>query len=92
MAKSSCLVLSRIALGCALTVASAPTFAANDAMLQLLEALHKNGTIDDETLDLIQSAAQADEEQNAAAGGDVAKKVSQSLGELGTPSLTPGRF
>ncbi len=92
MAKSSGPALSRLALGCALVCGSVPSFAANDAMLQLLEALHKSGTIDDDTFDLIKGAAQADEEQNAAAGGDVAKKVSQSLGELGTPSLTPGRF
>jgi hypothetical protein len=37
-------------------------------------------------------AAKADEETNAAAGADVAKKVDQSLAQLGTPALSAGKF
>ncbi len=82
----------RMIFGTGVLLASVNANAANDAMLQLLDVLHQKGTIDDETYDAIKLAARADEEQNAAAGADVGKKVGQTLGELGTPSLTPGRF
>lgn len=75
-----------------LTLSSGPVFATNDAMLELLSALHKKGTIDDETFQAILMSAKSDEEQNAAAGADVAKKVDQSLAQLGTPALSPGKF
>ena len=84
--------LFSLALTLALATPVAPVLAANDAMLQLLKVLHDKGTIDDETFDALKVAAQADEEQNAVAGADVTKKVSQALGELGTPTLTPGKF
>jgi len=71
---------------------SGPVFAANDAMTELLRVLHEKGTLDDETYDALKLAARADEEQNAAAGGEVGKKVDQALAQLGTPGLTPGRF
>ena len=92
MANSPSLTWSRLALSIALACAAAPSLAANDAMLQLLDVLHKKGTIDDETYGALKIATQADEEQNGAAGADVSKKVGQALGELGTPTLTPGRF
>lgn len=81
--------------GCAglvLALAAGPAFAANDAMMELLKVLHAKGTLDEETYEALKVAAQADEELNAAAGADVGKKVNESLGQLGTPSLTPGRF
>ena len=85
-------IRTALSLGLALAFASGPVFATNDAMLQLLEALHKKGTIDDDTYQAILLSARADEEQNAAAGADVAKKVDQSLAQLGTPALSPGKF
>ncbi len=81
-----------ISLGLALALASGPVFATNTAMLQLLSALHKKGTIDDETYQAILLSAQADETQSTAASAEVAKKVDQSLVKLGTPVLTPGKF
>jgi len=71
---------------------STQVFAANDAMLQLLDTLKERGTLDPTTYDSLKSAAKADEEINNAAGADVSKKVEQSLAQLGTPGLTPGRF
>ena len=71
---------------------SASTYAANDSMLQLLEVLKNKGTIDQSSYDELKSAAKADEEINNAAGADVGKKVEQSLAQLGTPGLTPGKF
>jgi phosphate-selective porin OprO/OprP len=80
------------ALGVALSLLAGPSFAANDAMLELLKVLHEKGTLDADTYKALQMAARADEEQNAAAGADVAKKVDESLAQLGTPGLTQGRF
>lgn len=71
---------------------SAPVLAANDAMLALLKVLHEKGTLDADTYEALQMAARADEEQNAAAGAEVGKKVEQSLGQMGTPGLSPGKF
>lgn len=73
-------------------LACAPAYAANDAMIQLLDTLKARGTLDDKSYQELKSAAQADEEMNAAQGADVGKKVEAALGQLGTPSLTPGRF
>lgn len=81
-----------IALGLLLALAGANALAANDAMMELLRVLHEKGTIDAETYDALKLAARADEEQNQAAGADVAKKVDQSLAQLGTPGLSPGKF
>lgn len=81
-----------ISLGLALALVSGPVFATNTAMLQLLAALHKKGTIDDETYQAILLSAQADETQSTAASAEVAKKIDQSLVKLGTPALTPGKF
>ena len=66
--------------------------ASNDAMQQLIKILHDKGTIDDEAYEALMLASKADEEVNAAAGADVGKKVDQSLAQLGTPALSPGKF
>lgn len=71
---------------------STQVFAANDAMIQLLDTLKERGTLDPTAYESLKSAAQADEETNNAAGAEVGKKVEQSLAQLGTPGLTPGRF
>ena len=75
-----------------LSLSSSSAFATNDAMLELLSVLNKKGTIDNDTYQAILMSAKSDEEQNAAAGADVAKKVDQSLAQLGTPALSPGKF
>jgi phosphate-selective porin OprO/OprP len=71
---------------------STQVFASNDAMLQLLNTLKERGTLDPVAYESLKSAAQADEETNNAAGAEVGKKVEQSLAQLGTPGLTPGKF
>jgi len=43
---------------------SSPAHAANDAMLDLLKALHANGTIDQATYEVLVNSSKADEEQN----------------------------
>ena len=79
-----------VAIAAALT--GGPAFAANDAMQQLLKVLHAKGTIDDETYQALMVATKADDEVNAAQGGEVGKKVEQSLAQSGTPSLSPAKF
>ena len=53
-------------LGC-LAALSAPASAANDAILQLIEIMHKKGSITDEEFELLKSAATADGEHITAA-------------------------
>ena len=80
-------------LGAALAVNSGPILAANDAMMQLIEALQKSGTIDAETFEAIRSAARADDEQNTASTNEV-NAVAKTLPkvetrgklEVGTPA------
>lgn len=84
--------LPSLLIAASLGFASPLALAANDAMQQLIKILHEKGTIDDEAYEALMLAAKADEEMNAAAGADVAKKVDQSLAQLGTPALSPGRF
>ena len=81
-----------LAAGVAAALSGSPAYAANDAMLQLLKVLHDKGTIDAETYQALQIAAKADEEVNAAQGGEVGKKVEQTLAQTGTPALSPARF
>lgn len=64
-------------------LAAGPALAANDAMLQLLEALKAKGTIDEETYAAIRLAAVADEEQNAAAGTEL-KEATAALPRIDT--------
>lgn len=53
------------------SVAAGPAWAANDAMLQLLEVLKAKGTIDEETYETIKLVAEADEEQNTSSTREV---------------------
>ena len=47
-------------------VLTSPVLASNSAMLELLEVLHKNGTIDDATYGLLKNSAMADAERTHA--------------------------
>lgn len=64
-------------LACA-AVLSSPVYAANDAMLDLLKALHANGTIDQATYEVLVNSAKADEERNA---HDTKKVVAEKVEE-----------
>jgi len=85
------MIACRFVLSCArhglaaivLTTLSAPLLAANDAMLQLLEVLYEQGTIDAETLEALKSAAKADDEQNAAGHGEI-KAAAATLPKIET--------
>jgi phosphate-selective porin OprO and OprP len=67
----------------ALLAATSPAYAANDAMLQLIEALHAKGTIDDQTYESIKLAARADDEQNTASTNEV-NAVAKTLPKIET--------
>ncbi|MGH8598504.1 MAG: porin, partial [Gammaproteobacteria bacterium] len=76
-----------------LALVSHSGFAANDAMLQLIEALHANGTLDAEAYEAIKLAARADDEQNTASTNEVTavaktlpKIETRGKLEVGTPS------
>lgn len=77
----------------AVLMASAPTYAANDAMMQLIEALHANGTLNADAYEAIKLAARADDEQNTASTNEV-NAVAKTLPkietrgklEIGTPA------
>ncbi len=68
---------SATVLGCAAAL-SGPAHAANDAMLDLLKALHANGTIDQATYEVLVNSAKADEERNE---HDTKKVVAEKVKE-----------
>lgn len=82
----------KLIIGAGLAAITAPALATNEAMMELLKVLHENGTINAEAYELIKNAAVADDEKQAAAGADVSKKVEQTLAQMGTPNLSPGKF
>ncbi|MSR13552.1 MAG: hypothetical protein EXR86_03110 [Gammaproteobacteria bacterium] len=80
-------------LAALLATPATPLYAANDAMLQLIEALHAKGTIDADTYESIKLAARADDEQNTTSTNEVnavaktlPKVESRGKLEVGTPA------
>ena len=60
---------------------SGSALAANSAVDELLNALYKNGTIDQATYELVKQAAQAEAEQNRAQIRDVSTAASQKIAD-----------
>lgn len=65
------IVCGLIIAGC-LAALSFPARAANDAILQLIEIMHKKGSISDEEYDLLKNAARTDDESNTAGRAEIA--------------------
>lgn len=66
-----------------LAALSAPAIAANDAMMQLIELMHKKGSISDEEYELLKSAAKADDESNTEGRAEIAN-AAKSLPNVDT--------
>ena len=65
-----------------LAALSAPAMAANDAMLQLIEIMHKKGSITDEEYGLLKNAAKADEEHTVTTEEKVDKVTKEEPNQI----------
>jgi phosphate-selective porin OprO/OprP len=73
---------SLIIAGC-LAALSFPAIAANDAILQLIELMHKKGSISNDEYELLKSAAKADDEANTEGRAEIAN-AAKSLPNVDT--------
>src|SRR3972149_5766808 len=76
-------ILCSLIIAVYLAAFSFPAIAANDAILQLIEIMHKKGGISDEEYDLLKNAAKADDESNTEGRAEIAA-ASKSLPKVET--------